>query len=169
MSNTAEIVSIAPQPVECPDCILIAGPRDEVGLADFLRMMHAENGMACLSEDKMFVTMRRGTQQQGGIIGIIRGPHGIEASIGMVISSWWYTDDFHLEEVWNYVHPDHRRSNHAKNLISFGKWCAEQMRLNLLMGILTTERTEAKARLYQRQIPQVGALFLYRVGDDGHV
>ena len=56
-----------------------------------------------------------------------------------------------------------RKSQHAKDLINFSKWVAEQFGMPLLMGILSNDRTEAKIRLYQRHIHHCGALFIHNL------
>ena len=114
-----------------------------------------------MEESKVRAMIRRGTRKEGGVIGVIDGKNGAEATVGMVLSQWWYSSSWHMEEVWNFVHPDHRHSGHAKHLISFAKWTADKLSVPLIMGILTRDRVAAKIRLYQREIPQVGALFLH--------
>lgn len=149
-----------------------ATQEDEEPLFAFLCSLHDENGMAPMSEPKVRAMIERGTRNQGGIIGLIEGPKGIEASVGLILGCWWYTDKYHLEEMWTYVHPNYRKNNctgdsHAKRLIEFAKWCSDEMsrsageRIPLLMGILTKKRLEPKMRLYQRQSSQAGALFAW--------
>ena len=61
------------------------------------------------------------------------------------------------------MHPDHRQSEYANDLMDFGKWCAEQLSLPLHMGIISTHRVKAKVRLYQRKIPYVGGYFMHNI------
>ena len=73
-----------------------------------------------------------------------------------------------MNELWCFVHPDHRASTHARRLIEFGKWCADRLstgehRVPLLLGIVTRHRLLPKLRLFQRQAPQVGALFMHGI------
>ena len=77
-------------------------------------------------------------------------------------------EEWHLNELWCFVHPDRRRSTHARRLIEFGKWCAdrlssEEKRVPLLLGIVTRHRLLPKLRLFQRQAPQVGAIFMHGI------
>lgn len=144
-----------------------AQPSDEAKLYAHLMGLHEENGLAPVSEAKVLEEIRRATETRGGIIGLIDGDNGIEASIGLTLSSFWYTDDFHLQERWVYVTPPYRRLDHAKRLLVFGKWVKDEMskaagiEIPLFLGILTRKKLEGKMRLYQRQFPQVGALFAY--------
>jgi hypothetical protein len=97
-----------------------------------------------------------------GYMGVI-GPHdALEGFILMVIGSWWYSEDFHLEELANFVHPDHRKSNHAKTLLGWSKHMSDKVRIPLVVGIVSNIRTAAKVRLYRRVLPECGSYFLYK-------
>lgn len=144
--------------------VRLATRPDEPAIYDLLLQLYDENAMAMIASDKVQRMIKAGTRGNGGVIGVIDGSHGMEASLGMKIGQWWYSDEWHLEEMWLHVHPAHRHTDHAQKLIDFAKDCADRLGLPLLMGILTHSRADAKVRLYRRQIPQVGALFLHRVG-----
>lgn len=75
--------------------------------------------------------------------------------------SQWYSDDQMLFDIFNFVAPEHRRSDCAKRLVEFSKSVADQIGLPLLFGVLSTTRTEAKLRLYRRQMTLVGGFFLH--------
>lgn len=144
-----------------PPNVRIAIPGDEDAIFKIFTMAHAENGMGDMDERRVKDTLAFATRRQGGVIGVIDGPDGLEGCIFMLLSQWWYSNGWHWEELINFVHPDHRRSTHAKNLIEFAKWWAEQMKMPLFIGILTTQRLEAKVRLYQRQLTHGGAVFYH--------
>jgi hypothetical protein len=148
--------------------VRMARPEDEEPVYRLLLHLYDENALLPMSETKVRATIRAGTRGEGGIIGVIDGRDGIEASIGMTLSSFWYSDVCHLNELWCFVHPDHRASTHARRLIEFGKWCADRLsseehRVPLLLGIVTRHRLLAKLRLFQRQVPQVGAIFMHGI------
>ncbi|MGO8916223.1 MAG: hypothetical protein ACLQJR_09975 [Stellaceae bacterium] len=148
--------------------VRLARPEDEDSVFRLLLELNAENALLPMSEKKARDAIARGTRGEGGIVGVIDGPQGIEASIGMALSQFWYTEAWHLNELWCFVHPDHRKSTHARRLIEFGKWCADRLsggsvRVPLLLGIVTRHRLLPKLRLFQRQAPQVGALFLHGI------
>jgi len=148
-----------PLPTTYPG-VRIAREADEVSLFSLLTLMHAENGMAPMSADRVLDRLRMGTRGQGGIVGVIDGPAGIEASVGLYFSQLWYASaPTHMEESWLFVRPDRRRSDHAKKLIGFAIWTAKRIGLPLMMGVMTKHRLSAKLRLYQRQLTQVGAIF----------
>lgn len=142
-------------------------PVDEQRVYDHLMILHSENGLAPVDENKVWTEIRQATHGDGGIIGLIEGPKGIEGSIGLKLSSFWYTSQIHWEERWVYVCADYRRTTHAKRLIGFAKWCADEMTkhagvpVNLYVGIMTFKALEPKMRLYQRSFQQIGALFIH--------
>jgi N-acetylglutamate synthase-like GNAT family acetyltransferase len=143
------------------DHIRLATPADEDRLFDFLMLLHGENALFPVSDSKVREIIRQGTLQQGGVIGIIDGADGsIEASVGLIVDSWWYTNAPSLNERWNFVRQDCRHSPHAKNLIQFSKRAAQHLGVPLIMGIISTRRTEAKVRLYKRQMEYVGGYFM---------
>lgn len=157
-------------PTKKPGNVRIAVGADTMGIYNLLLNLYSENAMFKLSKQKALETIRCMTypdygKKRGrwGLCGVIEGPDGIEASIGMELNTWFYTDDFHLMEDWCFVLPKFRQTNHANDLIDFGKWCAEDMKVPLQMGIITTERTAAKVRLYKRRLHQVGAYFMWNM------
>lgn len=135
---------------------------DEVdAIYNLLLELHAENGLFTLDPRKSRQTIIDLLNPARGVIGVIEGPNGLEGSIGLFLTAWYYTSDLHLSEFWNFVKPECRRSTHAKRLIEFGKWVADSMDVPLHMGIVTTSRAEAKQRLYRRQLRQVGGYFMH--------
>lgn len=145
--------------------VSLAQPSDEDEVFAMLLQLHAENGVFKVDEEKVRDFIRHGTEQRGGIIGVIRGETKIEASVGLTLDQWWYTKDWCLSERWNFVLPEHRRSSHAIQLIEYAKWCAERLKMPLQMGIISTHQTEAKIRLYGRRMRPVGGLFMYNAPD----
>lgn len=155
-----------------PKNVRLAEPKDENSIYKILSegLFH-ENGTFSLSERKSRQFIHQATNCEGGIIGVIEEGGVIAATIGMNLGTFWYSDDWHIEEYWNYVSPQYRksigaqfkRSDYAKDLINFGKWCAERMGLILNIGIISTTRTEAKCRLYGRALTPVGQFFMHNL------
>lgn len=150
-----------------PEGVRHARPEDEDAVLALMRLAHDENGLFSMDEEKTREMIRRCTARRFALLGVIDGQTSdcpIEGVIALVIASYWYTCEHHLEEIMNFVHPDHRRSTHAKQLIAWAKWCQqglsqEGLHVPLIMGIMTHKRLEPKIRLYQRQMPQIGAVF----------
>lgn len=141
--------------------IRTAQPDDAPAIMDLLRLMHAENGLAPLDEAKVGVMLAQGLARQLAMVGVIGDPGALEATVGLFVCELWYSSALHLEDRWNFVHPDHRAGTlHAPNLIAFAKSSAQRMGIPLLMGITSAHRTEGKVRLYERQMGSaIGALF----------
>jgi N-acetylglutamate synthase-like GNAT family acetyltransferase len=137
-----------------------AVPEDEEPIYQMLLKLHTENGLFPVAENKVREVIRTATERRYGLIGVIEGEKELEASVGLELSQWWYTDEWCLSEKWNFVLPQYRKSLHAQNLIEYAKWSARAMGVPLQMGIITTKQTEAKVRLYERRMQNVGALFM---------
>lgn len=152
-----------------------AAPEDKTEIWRLFRDLHQENGLNPLSESKVDYHIDRLLDDRNivandngprGIIGCI-GPVGaLEACIMLAFGTQWYSDEITLDEYVNYVSPEHRASNHAKELISFAKLMVDRLRpnhprLKLLIGVLSTVRTAAKVRLYERQLTPSGCFFIY--------
>lgn len=135
---------------------------DEKEVMELCRELHAENGIFKMDEEKTRGVLHKAFAQQGGIIGLIGEPGKLEAAIYMMFGQFWYSHDWHLEELFSYVRPEYRRSTNAKDLIQFAKKCSEELKLPLIIGVLSNERTAAKVKLYERQLGHpVGAFFLH--------
>ncbi len=143
--------------------VRIAGKNDEEELMEICRRLHAENGMFPMNQNKVRDVLRKAFNREGGILGVIGDPGKIEGAIYMMVSTFWYSDECHLEELFSYVLPEYRRSRNALELVEFGKWCSDQSGFKLLIGIQSNERTAAKIRLYHRKLGDpIGAFFLHK-------
>jgi hypothetical protein len=95
-----------------------------------------------------------------GIVGIIRDGDPVVASVGLTVARFWDTSDHHLEDLWTFVHPEHRKSSHLKDLIAFAKGVSNQMGLRLIM--LQAESKETLPQIefvLARQLSRVGLVF----------
>jgi GNAT superfamily N-acetyltransferase len=138
-----------------------AGDADEI--LSLCREMHRENGMFTLSDARVRDIIGRAFNRQGAIIGVIGKRGAVEASICLLVTNIWYSDDFHLEDLWNFVRPEFRRSDNAKELIAFAKRCSDEVGIPLIIGVMSNVRTEAKIRLYERSVGKpAGAFFLHQ-------
>ena len=96
------------------------------------------------------------------MIGVIGTPTDMQATIGLMVSRIYYTDEWHLGDLWVFVRPDCRKSTHAKALLEFGKRTASDLGLKFMSGVVSNARTEEKMRLYRRRLgTSVGGYFLY--------
>src|SRR5215475_6875239 len=139
-----------------------ARPRDKAEVIQICREDHAENGQFGYSSHRVEDKVSRILDANEGVIGIIRRRDEIEAIIMMHIAQFWYTDDYALEEMLNFVRPAYRKSTNAKDMISFGKRCAVELGIPLVIGVVSNERTKAKMELYRRQLGEpVGGYFVF--------
>ena len=122
--------------------------------------LHQENGVFSLNEAKAGWMCAQLFEPGLGVVGVIRGPSEIEGAIALKRAQLEYSDDWYLSETYNYVRPAYRKSDHAKRLILFAKECAADLGIPLLMGIVSTQRVEAKMRLYRRLLTPVGGYFI---------
>lgn len=126
------------------------------------RALYAENAIFKMDDEKVRHFIRRAFVGDGAVAGVIGSHDHIEAAIYLLIGEFWYSSEKHLEEFFNYVRPEHRKSKHAQKLIEFAKTLSNQTPLPLFIGVLSSKRTEAKVKLYERQLGKpAGAFFVF--------
>jgi hypothetical protein len=92
----------------------------------------------------------------------VGGHNNIEGMLALLISQFWYTQDWCLEEIQNYVRPPYRKTTHAKDMIRFGQRCSDELGIPLVIGVVANERTRAKMELYRRQLGDpAGGYFIH--------
>lgn len=135
---------------------------DIPALVQMGRDLHKENGLMPFSERKACDMVWRAVHKDRAAIGVI-GPEGNpEAAVTMILGQYWYTEYWHLEELCVFVKPEFRRSPRAKHLIRYAKQCALDLKMPLIIGIISHSQTEAKRRLYERELgPASGYYFLF--------
>ena len=142
--------------------VRLATPDDEPALMDLCRALHADNGLFKMDDDMVRGMLHRAFDRQGGIIGVIDGKDQIAAAIFVLISNFWYSRDNHLEELFNFIRPEYRKSNYATSMIEFACECANKIGIPLVIGILTHQRMLEKVRLYRRKLGvPAGAFFVH--------
>lgn len=143
--------------------VRLAQPSEEDDLMEMCRMLHEENGLFPMSEDRVRQVLRMAFERKGGILGVIGDTGKIEAMICMLISQIWYWDQWHLDELFSYCRPEYRKSNNSKLLINFATRCADELGLPLIIGIVSNKRTAAKIRLYESTLglKPSGAFFVH--------
>lgn len=111
----------------------------------------------------MYAAIDRCLANDGAAMGVIGEPGGlIRASIALVTVSHWYSDDGHIEDYWNYVLPEFRKSTYGRDLLKWARRVSDGLGIPLVLGVYSTTRLPAKIALYSRLIgPMVGAAFRY--------
>ena len=139
---------------------------DEAQILALCHMLHAENGLFNMDDNIVRETVHDALIQKSGVIGVIGPSDALEGVIFLTIGRFWYTREPHLEELFNFVHPDFRRSERSKKLIDYAKMLAGDD-IKLVIGVMSGIRTEAKVRLYERRLgPRFGAFFVYNHGSE---
>jgi hypothetical protein len=153
-----------------PSCVRIAGPADKVEIWRLFMANHEENGLFPMTPYKVNWHLDRALNPEyihpadtgpRGIVGVI-GPVGaLEGIACLIIGNSWYSDEFHLQEMVVFVDSAHRKSRHAHALVNWMKLQSDITRRKLIVGVISTERTEAKVALFDRLLPRAGAFFLW--------
>ncbi len=154
----------------CPSVVRVAKPADHTEIWRLFLQGHRENGKFTLAPEKVDWFVQRALHPETipqwdtgprSVIGVIGDVGKVEALVFVTIGTYWYTYDRHIEEFIVYVDPECRSSGHARACIEWMKVQSDRSGLPLLTGIISSERTEAKVRLYRRMLDPVGAFFLY--------
>jgi len=141
--------------------VRLAVPADEDKIVAMIDLLHEENGLFPLSEKRVREYMQRFFRKEGALIGVVGDEGDPVGSIYLGIEQPYYSETWYLNEAWNFVHPDHRRSDYAKKLLMWAKEMSTTMHLPLMIGIVSNHRTEAKIRLYEKQLEKAGAYFVW--------
>jgi GNAT superfamily N-acetyltransferase len=123
-----------------------------------------ENGLTDPNPQKLATEIWAGLTFQHGIVGIIGESSPLEAAILLRVESMWYSDAPALIERAIFVHPEYRaaKGGRARLLCEFAKNAARELNMKLVIGVLSTHRTEAKSRLYSRQFGEpAGSYWFY--------
>lgn len=154
-----------------PDGIILS-PRVRVGTPDDVHgamelaiMGGAENGIIRASPEKLLNDIWPALNLDWGIVGIV-GELGqkLEGLVILRITTPWYGDDPVLEERAIFVHPEYRsaKGGRAARLCEFSMKTADRLGLPLIIGILSSQRTAAKVRMYTRFFGEpAGAFWIY--------
>lgn len=143
---------------------------DEGDIMTLCRLLADENALFPMDED-LVRDLIRSVLSGHGFIGIIGEKGNLEGAILLQLTTQWYSREWLICELFNFVHPDYRVPGRAMQglrtpgradyLVEFAKSVADKMKMPLLIGIVSNGRTEAKVRLYDRKLPRAGAFYLY--------
>lgn len=134
--------------------VRIGTPEDVDGMMELAFSACAENGLTNPNPAKLLNEIWAGLTRNHGIVGIIGSPgETFEAAILLRVEELWYSSEPSLVERAIFVHPDYRsaKGGRARKLCEFAKQASMLLELPLVIGILSSQRTESKVRLYERQ------------------
>ncbi len=151
-----------------PDNVRVATQADERALgALLLNDLRADNDMGLpVAEVRVWRNVISACRGMRGIAGVIDGPDGIVASVGIfAVQGAWYSSAWFLSQTWLFVKPGHRARGYARDLFAFAEWHRADIsaRLGVEIGletsVLSGKRLGAKARLWRRFARPVGHYF----------
>ena len=157
-------------PAGKPKAVRVAGIADEPAVMELLMLDVADNAahVAIPDPDRMLQHVHLGTRRQGGIVGVIDGPDKRPVAVCVMVPiQWWWSNQWAIQELVCYVHPDHRRTDMIDDLMDFQKWVVDEWsrtsgyRVYLLNGVLGAWRVMSKIRLYSRKFRMAGAVYIY--------
>jgi hypothetical protein len=145
-----------------PTEVRYAEPEEYAAIMKLCRQLHKENGAFSMDEEKVSLMVERAVARKEGVMAVIGHIGEIEGMLLLRPSQYWYTSDWHLEELFSFVPPKYRKSNNAKKLVTWAMRAADSMGVPLFIGVVSTHRTEAKVRLYRRMLGTwVGCFFMH--------
>lgn len=145
--------------------VRVGTPDDVHPVMELAQMGAEENGFMEPNPAKLLVDVWAALNLDHGIMGLIGDPGArLEGAVLLRIAPVWYGDLPFIEERAIYVHPEYRnaKGGRAARLVEFSKTVSDNLKMPLMIGVLSNHRTEAKVRLYERMLGQrAGAIWLY--------
>lgn len=167
----AEVERKVPQgPTERPKSVRFATIHDEPAVFELVmaEMREVAEPVAPISEDKVIELIKRGTRGKLGFVGVIDGPDGVPVAVSVLVADQWaWSQQYLLQSIIHYVHPDHRKSHHIDALLQFEAWLVDEWsktwgyRVHLLSSVMSTRRIRSKMLLWERKFTRLGAFFIY--------
>lgn len=152
-----------------------ATSEDVDALLAFVPLVLSETSLLPLSPEKLERLIERcAAQESGAIAGIIDGPDGVDASVGLVFTESEVSDTPFVRAVWFGLHPNVRRqpsnpkdarAHYGRRLFEFSCWCHQSLEkvaghpILMQFDLLSRSALTAKMGLYERNLQQVGAVF----------
>lgn len=145
--------------------VRVATPEDLEAIMEMAFMVCKENGISYPNIDKIVADVWPSLHQDGGLVGVIGAPGDqLEGFVLLRVATMWYSDLEILEEKTVFVRPEFRSASggRARKLCEFSKKVQQELKMPLLIGVISNQRTESKVRLYQRVFGKpAGAFFLH--------
>lgn len=158
-------------PTAKPASVSLAGPQheDELVALLFKYVQDEMRALAPASEDRIREYVRLCQPGKShGLTGIIQEAGRIVATIGLLSAQWPFSNAWHFEGVWNYVHSDRRKgTRHGDHIIDFARWAADEWTRSFGYTVYYVETPlcinslRSKGRFYGRKLNQIGGLFVY--------
>jgi|TARA_R100001086_G_C11832837_1_gene257031 GNAT superfamily N-acetyltransferase len=137
----------------------IATNDDLAEVCDLLRVMHDENGIGRVNEEKALGVISSHIEEGGCIISRSNGD--LVGSVGIYQDTWWYSDEKAFFDRWFFVHPEHRTGGHAVRLLGAIKQAARNESRPFVLHVGTTVNAWAKLKFFRKHLTPFGGSFVY--------
>jgi hypothetical protein len=145
--------------------VWVGTPDDVHDIMELAMLACDENGFVEPNPVRLLAEIWPALNREKGIIGFVGVPgEKPQGAILLRIGNIWYSDQEILEERAVFIHPDFRsaKGGRARKLCDFSKKVADELGMPLSIGVLSSDRTEGKVRMYERIFGKPsGAYFLY--------
>lgn len=138
----------------------VATPDDLDEVCELIRVMHAEVGIGRLDDTKVRGAISEIINSGGCLIS--KQDDRIVGSVGLTMTSWWYSPDRFLVDQWFFVHPDHRAEGHATQLIAWMKTAAKNTGIPVVLSVGTTVDALSKLKYFRKHLTPFGGSFIYQ-------
>lgn len=159
----AEELADGTEPSGSRDDWRVATEDDTLGLMALLARMHEEDFWKRypLNRAKTLQMVQRCLRD--GIVFVVEKEGQIVASASLMPDPLWFSDDYMLVEIWFYVRKGHRRSTYAEQLIRACKNFADDLGVDMHLGVMTMKQAGRKNSLFRRHLSPAGEGFLHLV------
>jgi GNAT superfamily N-acetyltransferase len=137
----------------------VATPDDFEAVYELLKVMHAENGIGRVDEPKARGAISEVINANGCLLAW-QGDR-IVGSVGLTMTSWWYSRENFLTDMWFFVHPDHRAEGHATRLIAWMKTAAKHAGIPVVLSVGTKVDSLSKLKFFRKHMTPFGGAFIY--------
>lgn len=127
-------------------------------ITELLCLMHAEGYPGGFSAEKVRSSLA--DLMGSGVVLVTKDSGKIVGTVGLEPAQFPWSEDWHLADRFFFVHPEHRRTPHARTLLAEAKRIAAHSRVPLHMGIFGKDRLDTKIKLFRRILgAPYGAIF----------
>lgn len=141
-------------------------------IGSLLWSMHREIGIASVSERKAREAVLRTLNEPTSCCILAEREGKIVGVLGLVLTSWWYSEERFLTDLFFFVDPSHRadvhangeNAGHATKLIAWAKAAARKLNVPLVISVGTEIAPLPKVRFMSKHMNPFGGSFIYKPG-----
>lgn len=148
--------------------VRIATPDDLEEIGKLLWMMTAEIGVGRVNEPKAREAVSKIVNDGSCILAERKGK--IVGVLGLTLTSWWYSSDRFMCDLFFFVHPEHRsdvnadgeNAGHATKMIAWAKAAANVAKVPLVISVGTDIDPIPKVRFMRKHMEPFGGAFIHK-------